>query len=272
MRTAHLLALGALGLAAAAAAAAPAAPRIVVIGATARSAQEIIPQALARGHVVVAVARNPDEVTARHERLSVRRGDVYDPASLRAAIGAGDVVISMVGPRVDPLQEVPPMDLFTTGTANIIRAMKDQGSRRLLVASSIGVENVFPATKPDQMKEPGRMWLWNSRHLYADMRAMEDLVRSSGLDYVILRPGFMVEEPARHDLKLAVNRDSPKQRMLTYADFAAFVLDQVRDDRYLGATVGLYTDRVLQFGRNADFDKLTQQMKDRAREQQPAAP
>ena len=53
------------------------------------------------------------------------------------------------------------------------------------------------------------------------------IVRASGLDWVIFRPGFMVEEPARHDLQFAVNRDSPKQRTLSYEDFAAFVLDQV---------------------------------------------
>jgi nucleoside-diphosphate-sugar epimerase len=167
---------------------------------------------------------------------------------------------------VDPFKEVPLMDLFTTGTGSIITAMKRKGNRRLLVASSIGVENEFPTVKPDQMQEPGKMWLWNSRNLYKDMRAMETLVRDSGLDFVIFRPGFMVEEPARHDLKFAVNQDSPKQRMLTYADFAAFVLDQVEGNAYLDSTVGVYTDRVLQFGKNADFGKLSKQMQDKARE------
>jgi len=249
-----------------------AAGRILVIGATARSSQAIIPQALSRGYEVVALARKPEEINTRHERLTVMRGDVYDLASLEAAMSGREVVISMVGPRVDPMKEVPPMDLFTTGTGNIIKAMKSKGNGRLLVASSIGVENEFPTVKPDQMKEPGKMWLWNSRHLYKDMRAMEDIVRASGLDFVIFRPGFMVEEPARNDLKFAVNENSPRQRMLTYEDFAAFVLDQVAGSQYLGATVGVYTDRLLQFGQNADFEKLTQQMQEKARQEKAAAP
>jgi uncharacterized protein YbjT (DUF2867 family) len=116
------------------------------------------------------------------------------------------------------------------------------------------------------MNEPGKMWLWNSRYLYKDMRDMEDIVRASGLDWVIFRPGFMVEEPARHDLLFAVNRDSPKQRTLSYEDFATFVLDQVAGNAYLGATVGVYSDKVLSFagGQNADFDKLAKEMKDKA--------
>jgi len=238
----------------------------VVVGATARSAKAIIAQGLARGHEVVAIARRPEEVRTVHPKLTVLRGDVYDEASLAAGMARGDVVICMVGPRVDPFTEVPPMDLFTTGTRNIIAAMKAKGSGRLLMASSIGVENEFPTVKPDAMNEPGRMWLWNSRYLYKDMREMEGIVRASGLDWVIFRPGFMVEEPARHDLQFAVNRDSPKQRTLSYEDFAAFVLDQVSGNGYLGATVGVYSDKVLSFagGQNGDFDKLVKQMQEKA--------
>ena len=81
------------------------------------------------------------------------------------------------------------------------------------------------------------------------------------LDYVILRPPFLVEEPARGDLNLAVNADSPKGTMATYADFASFVLDQVEGDDYLNATVGITTDRQLQWGENVDFEKLAEQAK-----------
>jgi putative NADH-flavin reductase len=242
--------------------------RIVVIGATAKSSVEIIRQALAAGHPVVAVARRPDEVLAKDVRLTVLKGDVYDPDSLAAAINPGDVVISMVGPRVAPNEEVPDsFNLFTKGTGNIMTAMKAKGSKRLLVASSLGVENQreVPASKPADMKTPGAMWLWNSRHLYADMARMEQDVRRSGLEYVIFRPPFLVEEPARNDYKLSVNTDSPKGTMMTYADFGDFVLAQVDGDEYLAQSVGLYTDRMLKFGENADFEKLAKEAMEKAR-------
>lgn len=253
-------------LAAAAAGAGPAAPqRLVVIGATAKSSKEIISQALAAGHEVVGVARRPEEVAIKDPRLKVLKGDVYDLASLEAAMRGNEVVISMVGPRVDPTAqgEVPQsFDLFTTGTANIITAMKNKGNRRLLVASSLGVEDPFPTVKPDP-RDFRLNWLWKSRYLYKNMADMETLVRGSGLDYVIFRPPFLVEEPARQDYQLSINTDSPKGTMLTYADFGAFVLAQATADRYLGDTVGLYTDRKLQFGRNADFDKLAREAKEK---------
>lgn len=237
-----------------------AADRVLIIGATSRSAAELIPQALERGYEVTALARRPQAIEFEHERLTVVKGDVYDVDTLTAAMRGDEVVISMVGPRVDPMKEVELMDLYTVGTANIMQAMREAGDRRLLVASSLAVENELPTEKPAG-DELGTMWIWNARRLYRDMQEMEVLVRDSGLDYVILRPPFLVEEPAREDLNLVVNGDSPKGTMATYADFASFVLDQVEGDAYLNTTVGITTDRQLQWGQNADFEKLAEQAK-----------
>ncbi|MEO8444617.1 MAG: NAD(P)H-binding protein [Gammaproteobacteria bacterium] len=240
-------------------------PRLVVIGATAKSSTEIIQQALDAGYQVTGIARRAEDVTLRNPNLTILKGDVYDQGSLEAAMTGREVVISMVGPRVDPTDkaETPAtFDLFTTGTGNIIAAMKNKGNRRLLVASSLGVEDEFPTVKP----APGDFrlgWLWKSRYLYKNMKDMEGIVRASGLDYVIFRPPFLVEEPARANYQLSVNADSPKGTMLSYADFGAFVLQQVRSDKYLGTSVGLHTDRQLKFGENADFEKLAKEAKEK---------
>lgn len=240
-------------------------PGLVIIGATAKSSSEIIRQALAAGYQVTGVARHPEDVTLQDPHLRVVKGDVYDLASLEAAMTGTEVVVSMVGPRIDPTStaETPAtFDLFTTGTSNIMAAMKKKGNKRLLVASSLGVEDEFPTVKP----APGDFrlnWLWKSRYLYKNMKDMEGEVRASGLEFVIFRPPFLVEEPARKNYQLSVNTDSPKGSMLSYADFGAFVLEQARSSQYLGASVGLYTDQKLEFGKNADFGKLAKEAKEK---------
>jgi putative NADH-flavin reductase len=246
----------------------PTPPAIVVIGATANSSKEIMLQALAAGYDVTGVARRPEDVEVKDPRLKIVKGDVYDPASLAAAMTGREVVVSMVGPRIDPmnLQEIPDsFDLFTTGTRNIIAAMKQKGNRRLLVASSLGVEDTYPTVKPADPKDMRSNWLWKMRNVYQNMEDMEAIVRASGLDYVIFRPAFLVPEPRRDDLKFAVDRDSPKGTMLTFADFGAFVLAQVSKDQYLGHAVGIYTDRPLKFGENVDFMKLAKEAAEKAR-------
>lgn len=59
--------------------------RVTVFGSTGGLGRELIGQAAAAGHLVVAVARAPealDELAARYDGLTVIRGDVLDPASL----------------------------------------------------------------------------------------------------------------------------------------------------------------------------------------------
>ena len=76
---------------------------------------------------------------------------------------------------------------------------------------------------------------------------MEAVVRVSGLDTVILRPGFIVSSPARHDLQLAITDQgrgnlTPKRTIITYADLAELTLKQVVSNEYIGKTIGIYSN------------------------------
>jgi putative NADH-flavin reductase len=235
---------------------------ILVIGATSRTANELIPQALWRGHEVIAFARRPYRVRfAGHERLTIVKGDVYDQSTIAAALsGDGDeIVITLVGPRTEPGKEIPEMDLLSTGTVNIIEAMRAKGNNRLIAASSTAVERIAKlgykadTPRPEGLTETTGLWYYFMRGPYNDMIKMEGIVRNSGLDFIIVRPGQMLVEPAYGNIKLAVDSETPKQPLITYADFAAFILDQLESDQYLGTTVGVYSDRKMEFGKNVDF-------------------
>lgn len=226
---------------------------LVVIGATAATCEDLIPLALERGYKVVGIARRPEAVTLKHERLTILKGDVYDRASIEAALNGTETVISVFGPRVDITQPIPEMDLYSTGYTNVIAAMRIKGNTRLLATSSIGAQKAF-TTKPAADAPRSDQWLWQIRGIYTDMRLMESIVRSSGLDYTILRPGQLMPEPARDDLRLAIDEDAPDLRLITYADFAQFILDAAISNSYVGNTVGLYSDRQLQYGVNFSTD------------------
>lgn len=236
--------------------------RILIIGATSRTADELIPQAIWRGHDVIAFARRPHRVRfVDRERLRIVKGDVYDKSTIEAALsGDGDeIVITLIGPRTEPGKEVPEMDLMSTGTTNIIQAMQAKGNRRLIAASSTAVQTIArlgykaDTPRPAGLNETNGLWYYFMRGPYNDMIRMEGIVRNSGLDFVVVRPGQMLIEPAYGNIKLAVDTETPKQPLITYADFAAFILDQLESDQYLGTTVGVYSDRKMQFGKNVDL-------------------
>jgi len=223
-------------------------PRLAVLGATARSGRVIIRQALEAGHAVTGLARSPQKLDIEHPRLKLVQGDARDADSLARALDGDETVICMIGyptPK-DPMQEVGPVDLYTVMARNLIAAMRARGNTRLIVASSTGVETSVgrDATAPAS-PNPTDTWRFNARYLYADMADMETMLLDSGLDTIILRPGFMVQQPARPNLEFSTEGETPPARVITYEDFAAFVLAQVNSDEFVGRPVGVYSDVIM---------------------------
>jgi uncharacterized protein YbjT (DUF2867 family) len=220
-------------------------PTIALIGATARSGREIIRLALEQGYRVKGLARTPSKLGIEHDNLTLFKGDVRDQASLEAVLDGDEVVVSMVGYNTptNPLAEVGEVDIYTVMAKNLIGAMQTRGNHRLLMASSTGVEHrvALDSDRPDP-KDYSASWRWNARHLYNDMFLMEEMIAASGLDYVLLRPGFLVQEPARGDLKVDTTGTTPPARVITYADFAAFILANLTSPDYVNQAVGLYSD------------------------------
>jgi len=227
----------------------PEKPTIALIGATSRSGREIIRLGLAQGYRIKGLARTPSKLGIEHENLTLFKGDVRDQASLEAVLDGDEVVVSMVGYNtpLNPLEEVGEVDIYTVMAENLIGAMQARGNRRLLIASSTGVEHRVPldSDRPDDPKDYTAGWRWNARHLYNDMFLMEEMISASGLDYILLRPGFLAQEPARNDIQIDTTGNTPGARVITYADFAAFIIANLTSSEHLNKAVGLYSDTVM---------------------------
>ncbi len=248
----------------------PSGKRVVIIGAPARTANYMIPQALWRGHEVVAVARRPYRVRIqKHPRLTIVKGDVYDQASIEAALSGGDneIVISIYGPRVDPTIEIPETDLMSQGTTNIINAMKAKGNRRLFVTTSTAMQEVVrrgykaDTPKPEGVTAASGLWFYNLRGPYNDMLKMEGIVKESGLDFIIFRPAQLMDEPPRGNFLLTVNTETPNRRVIMYPDFAAVMLEQVSSNQYIGDTIGVYSNTSMDDVENVDFDTAVRKLR-----------
>ncbi|MEU7477270.1 NAD(P)H-binding protein [Lentzea sp. NPDC042327] len=68
---------------------------LTVLAASGRTGLALTRQALARGHAVTAIARDPGKIALDHPDLRKVAGDVADPASL--AVAGGTVVLSGLG-------------------------------------------------------------------------------------------------------------------------------------------------------------------------------
>src|SRR5689334_25379227 len=74
--------------------------KLTILGATGATGTVLTGQALAAGHDVTAVVRDPARLAIpAHPRLRTVTADVMDPAPISPAIDAADAVLSPVGPR-----------------------------------------------------------------------------------------------------------------------------------------------------------------------------
>jgi putative NADH-flavin reductase len=242
---AGLAALAAL-LIAAPVLAAPA-KRVVLIGATAKSAPAFFKEAFARGYDAVGVARRPEAVEIKDPHLTVVKGDVLDEKSIEAALSGNEVVVSYLSccrtPGSDPHAEIPAdVNLLSKGISNVIQAMRAKGNRRLIAVSSTSVEHVLVDKPGDDAAPIDQQW-WRGRYKFDDQRRMEAIVFSSGLDFIIVRPARVTgDESSGKPINTIVNKASydPMNRKLSRPDLAAFIMGQMESTQYLGDVVGVW--------------------------------
>ncbi|XP_030647864.1 flavin reductase (NADPH)-like [Chanos chanos] len=107
--------------------------KIAVLGATGRTGQYLVKQALLKGHTVTAIVRSPAKLTVVHEKLKVTEGDVFCKDSLEHHLKGQDAVISCLGFSPTPLSGV---NGYTRSMRTTIRAMQQVGVNRIITMTS----------------------------------------------------------------------------------------------------------------------------------------
>ena len=74
--------------------------RLVIFGATGGTGRRLVERAIAEGHEVSAFVRNPSKMTARHERLKVVVGDVFDSGRVREVVAGNEAEEDVLGTEV----------------------------------------------------------------------------------------------------------------------------------------------------------------------------
>jgi uncharacterized protein len=100
---------------------------ITVLGATGGTGRELVRQALARGHDVTAVARDPSKLVIGGVRLLA--GDVRDPESMSRVLAGSSVIVSALG-----VAEGERPGVLTDGA----RAMVASGAERVVSLGAFG--------------------------------------------------------------------------------------------------------------------------------------
>jgi putative NADH-flavin reductase len=145
----------------------------------------VVEVAIHRGHEVTALVRSPEKLGDRGSgsRLTIRIGDLLDPAAVADALSGKQAVISAVGssPNRDQL-EVP-----ATIMRNILAGMEAHGIRRVVGLAGGAVE-VPGERKPLAGRLTSALVRLLARNVVAAKQREFDVAQRSDLDWTMLRP------------------------------------------------------------------------------------
>jgi uncharacterized protein YbjT (DUF2867 family) len=165
---------------------------ITVFGAGGQTGQLVVAELLEKGHSVRAFLRDPSKLAISDSRLELVTGDARDAAAVDAAVQGADAVISTLGASRKDKEPV-----FAAGTKNIIAAMRAHDCRPISVLSAQGAGTESDSELSFMLRVLRRLL----RDTIVNMREMEEALKTCDLDWTIIRPGGMNNEPlGRYDI------------------------------------------------------------------------
>ncbi|MFF4184422.1 NAD(P)-dependent oxidoreductase [Streptomyces sp. NPDC001691] len=207
--------------------------RLTVFGATGGIGQEIVKQALAAGHEVTAVVRDPARFAVTGPGLAVFRADLTDPESLREAVAGRDAVLSGLGAR-----KRSDAGIAARLTRSVLAAMEAEGIRRLVVVSAAPVG---PEAPGDGLLDRGMRSLISAilKDVYVDLRAMEAELAASATDWTSVRPPKLTDKPLTGAYRRVIGGNPKAGRTIARADVAHAMLACVGDPATVKQGVGV---------------------------------
>ena len=199
--------------------------KILVLGATGGTGRLIVKEAIARGQDVAALVHSPEKA-GDLKGAKLVAGDARDVSVLRGTLSGRDAVVSALGTPVSPFREVT---LLSSATQALVKAMQEEHVSRLVAITGIGAGDSagHGGFLFDKLILPLLL-----RNVYADKDRQEAIVRTSDLDWVLVRPAVLNDKPGRGAVRVLTDLSNFNGGTVSREDVARFVLDQVATDRW----------------------------------------
>lgn len=192
---------------------------ITVLGASGKTGQELVKQALEAGHSVTALVRSPESMEA-HTNLNAIVGDVTESQDVAKASKGAHVIVSALGAMGGTL--------MTDAVNAVVAASKVTGVKRFILMSSFAVrkEQLSGGTK--------FMTGLVMSKVVKDKDASEDILRSSDLDWTIVYATGLTNGEKSHNVRVvAANEKVSMKNKISRADVAAWILDEAESNKFV---------------------------------------
>lgn len=202
--------------------------RILVFGAAGRTGRLVVERALGHGHDVSAFI-HATPLALSHQRLNVVHGDVRDFSAVERAMAGTDAVAFALS------QGSGGKSIHEAGIANVIHAMAAADVRRLAAISAAGT---FARTDKALSIAYRTLIKTTLRAAYDDLEAMERRIMTTALDWTIVRPVGLSDDPPSGTYRVSLDGTLLKKASrISRSDVAAVVVKALETNTYLRRTV-----------------------------------
>ena len=201
--------------------------KFALFGATGTIGSRILNEALARGHHVTAISRDPARLTVRHANLTVVAADPRDPAAVAKAVTGSAAVVSALSPGHDD-----PAGIVTLTTA-LIAGLAQAKVRRFIMVGGAGSLEFAPGQQ--LIDAPFFPVAWKGiAQAHSDALAV---LRTADLDWTSFSPAALIEPGTRTGVfRLGTDQlvsDAAGNSRISAEDYAVALLDELEKPQFI---------------------------------------
>lgn len=201
--------------------------KVAVIGATRGIGLELVRAALADGHEVTALVRDPASMAEKSPRLRIVKGSAEDATAVANVVEGQDVVCDTLGTR----NVTGEVRLFSNAAEKLAAAL--QPDQLLITVTGIGTGDSkgHGGFLYDKVFMPLVL-----RRMYADKDRQEAIIRNRVARWIIVRPGFLTNGPRTGKIRAVTDLRGVTGNKISRADVAEFILAQAKSPEFIGKT------------------------------------
>lgn len=198
--------------------------KTLVFGGTGSVGEIVVKKLIDKGHFVVVLTRQEKQSS---DKVQFVVGDVLEREIIDEIMHSNDDVIITLGATNSST------DIMSKGTANIISAMKEKGTKRLICLSTHGAGESWNDLPQDVKK-----FIKENDDFYAsfqDHGLQENIVKKSELEWTIVRPTRIVSEDEKGTFKI----DAPNitiDSQISASDIAQFIVNELDYKKFIHKT------------------------------------
>ena len=204
--------------------------KVLIIGGSRGVGKAVLESGISRGLDITVLARFPEKIKSAGQQPRIITGDVLNKDDLKAAVEGQDAICSCIGVPIT----FKPVALFSTAAANLVEVMKTGNDQKFIAVTGIGAGDStgHGGFLYDKLFKPVFL-----RTIYQDKDREEAIIRSSSLNWLIVRPAGLTNGPQTGKYKVIDTLDGVVSKRISRLDVADFMLNQLENPSHFGKAV-----------------------------------